>query len=162
MAQSATGSGGVRNHGASIMEHTKVTPDLGTGRAALMGKLVATTSSRRGATCALWIALIGIHYSAAVLATAPHDVAQQTEGIWKVVVPPRPMQAEFNGYDPVGVAAGAKIQADCSLNWVNPDDGSRYCFSSGTSLQYFLDRPHAMIQRARETWHKMIAAGRAE
>ncbi len=82
------------------------------------------------------------------------------EGIWKAVVPPTPMQAEFDGFDPVGIAAGARIQADCSLNWVNPDDGARYCFSSGTSLEYFLDRPHAMIARARERWLKTLHRAR--
>ena len=73
-------------------------------------------------------------------------------GIWKAAVPPRPMTAAFGGLDPVGVAAGAKIQADCSLNWIDPDDGTRYCFASGTSLQYFLERPHVMIERARSGW----------
>jgi len=67
------------------------------------------------------------------------------------------MQGEFDGFDPLGVAAGARIKADCSLNWINPDDGKRYCFSSGTSLVYFLDRPHANIERAREGWRKMHA-----
>jgi hypothetical protein len=62
------------------------------------------------------------------------------------------MTAAFGGLDPVGVAAGAKIQADCSLNWIDPDDGTRYCFASGTSLQYFLERPHVMIERARSGW----------
>ena len=79
------------------------------------------------------------------------------EGIWKAVVPPKPMKAEFDGFDPVGVAAGARIKADCSLNWINPDDGLRYCFSSGTSLQFFQDRPHAMIERARNSWRRMNA-----
>ena len=79
------------------------------------------------------------------------------EGIWKAVVPPTPMQGEFAGLDPVGVAAGAIIQADCSLNWTNPDDGKRYCFSSGTSLQYFLDRPQANIARAQLNWPRLQA-----
>ena len=80
-------------------------------------------------------------------------------GIWKAVVPPLEMRGEFDGLDPIGVAVGARIKADCSLNWVNPDDGARYCFSSGTSLEYFLDRPHANIQRAREGWRKLNAPG---
>jgi hypothetical protein len=83
--------------------------------------------------------------------------AAPTEGIWKAVVPPQPMQGEFDGFDPLGVAAGARIKADCSLNWVNPDDGKRYCFSSGTSLVYFLERPHANIERARQAWRKLTA-----
>jgi hypothetical protein len=90
-------------------------------------------------------------------AQTPSAGAARTEGIWKAAVPPKPMQAEFDGFDPLGVAAGAKIKADCSLNWINPDDGKRYCFSSGTSLVYFLDRPHANIERARQAWRKMTA-----
>jgi hypothetical protein len=76
-------------------------------------------------------------------------------GIWKAVVPPTAMRAEFDGYDPIGVANGTRVRADCSLNWINPDDGARYCFSSGTSLEYFLDRPHEFIRRARENWARM-------
>ncbi len=102
-----------------------------------------------GAVCALLAGLAG---------PAQGDSRRQhsdAEGIWKAVVPPSPMPAAFDGLDPVVVAAGAQIQADCSLNWVNPDDGIRYCFSSGTSLQYFLDRPHEMIARAREQWARL-------
>ncbi len=77
---------------------------------------------------------------------------ESSEGIWKAAVPPTAMSGEFDGFDPLGIAAGAKIKADCSLNWVNPDDGKRYCFSSGTSLVYFLERPHANIERARRAW----------
>jgi hypothetical protein len=76
-------------------------------------------------------------------------------GIWKAVVPAKPMQGEFEGNDPLGVAAGAKIKADCSLNWIDPDEGKRYCFSSGTSLEYFLDRPKYNITRARLGWQKL-------
>ena len=79
------------------------------------------------------------------------------EGIWKAVVPLKPMHGEFGNLDPIGVAAGARILADCSINWINPDDGARYCFSSGTSLEYFLDRPHFNIERARAGWRKMNA-----
>jgi hypothetical protein len=76
-------------------------------------------------------------------------------GIWKAVVPLKPMKGEFDNFDPIGVAVGAKILADCSINWVNPDDGTRYCFSSATSLVYFLDRPHYNIERARAGWRKL-------
>jgi hypothetical protein len=81
--------------------------------------------------------------------------AARGAGIWKAVVPPTAMSAEFDGFDPIGIAAGARIKADCSLNWVNPDDGARYCFSSGTSLEFFLDNPHATIARARAAWRKL-------
>ena len=86
--------------------------------------------------------------------------AGQGAGIWKAVVPPTPMKGEFDSFDPLGVAAGARIKADCSLNWINPDDGKRYCFSSGTSLEYFLDNPQANIERARQGWKKLTAARR--
>jgi hypothetical protein len=79
-------------------------------------------------------------------------------GIWKAAVPGKAMHGEFDGYDPVGIAVGAKIKADCSLNWIDPDDGARYCFSSGTSLEYFLDRPQTNIRRARAGWRRLNAA----
>ncbi len=81
-------------------------------------------------------------------------------GIWKAAVPAKPMQGEFDGFDPVGVAAGAKIKADCSLNWVDPDSGKRYCFSSGTSLEMFLEMPHTNIARARVGWGKLAGQTR--
>ena len=90
------------------------------------------------------------------ITAAAHSSPPPVEGgIWKAVVPPGPVQAEFDGYDPIGVATGQRIQADCSLNWVSPDDGARYCFSSGTSLEFFLDRPQEYIKRARENWVRM-------
>lgn len=76
-------------------------------------------------------------------------------GIWKAAVPVRPMRGEFDSFDPLGIAAGAEIKADCSLNWIDPDDGRLYCFASGTSLVYFLDRPQANIERARKRWIEM-------
>jgi len=83
--------------------------------------------------------------------------AGRSEGIWKAVVPPKSMTAEFDGFDPIGMAVGARIKADCSLNWINPDDGKRYCFSSGTSLEMFLDMPHAYLERAQAEWRNMSA-----
>jgi hypothetical protein len=78
-------------------------------------------------------------------------------GIWKAAVPPKPMKGEFDSMDPLGVAAGARIKADCSLNWIDPDDGALYCFSSGTSLEYFMDHPKASIESARRGWQKLHA-----
>jgi hypothetical protein len=80
---------------------------------------------------------------------------RHAEGIWKAVVPKTAMRSEFDGFDPIGIAAGVRIKADCSLNWVNPDDGTRYCFSSGTSLEFFLENPHTRIARARAEWLKL-------
>lgn len=111
------------------------------------------------ATCCvlLFCALIPHQQARGAPPASGEDRAWNAEGIWKAAVPPQPMKAEFDGLDPVGVAAGAKIQADCSLNWVDPDEGVRYCFASGTSLQYFLERPHAMIARARANWRRLQA-----
>ena len=79
------------------------------------------------------------------------------DGIWKAAVPRTPMHGEFDSLDPLGVASGARIKADCSLNWINPDSGKRYCFSSGTSLEFFLDEPQANLQRAQAGWRKMTS-----
>jgi hypothetical protein len=87
-------------------------------------------------------------------------VSARSGGIWKAAVPPKPMQGEFDSLDPIGVAAGARIKADCSLNWINPDDDKLYCFSSGTSLEIFLDSPHANLARARRGWQKLAAQQR--
>ena len=88
------------------------------------------------------------------------EIAAHPAGIWKAAVPAQPMHGEFDSFDPLGVAVGAKIKADCSLNWISPDNGKRYCFASGTSLVYFLDRPQANIERARKGWLELT--GRQE
>jgi hypothetical protein len=100
--------------------------------------------------------------AAAALASAhsigePAAPASRIGGIWKAAVPPKAMKGEFDSLDPLGVAAGASIKADCSLNWVDPDDGKLYCFSSGTSLELFLDGPQANLERARQGWRKLTA-----
>jgi hypothetical protein len=78
------------------------------------------------------------------------------EGIWKAVVPRAgTMQGEFENNDPIGLYAGVKIKADCSLNWVNPDDHKLYCFSSATSLVFFLDAPATYLDKARKSWRKL-------
>ena len=95
------------------------------------------------------LALLGVA-SAASFAGDGHS-----DGIWKAAVPRAAMHGEFDSLDPLGVAAGARIKADCSLNWINPDNGQRYCFSSGTSLEFFLDEPQANLERAQAGWRKM-------
>jgi len=80
-------------------------------------------------------------------------------GIWKAVVPPSAMHAEFGGHDPIGLASGAKIKADCSLNWVDPDTHKLYCFSSATSQSYFQDWPKSNIERASRAWREMAGGG---
>jgi hypothetical protein len=92
--------------------------------------------------------------SALLHAAAPTAGASAavSEGIWKAVVPPNRMRGEFDNMDVLGLAVGAKIPSDCSLNWTNPDDGKLYCFVSGTSLVVFLEHPHANIDSARGYW----------
>ena len=111
----------------------------------------------RRPTCPCLLALLLLLGAAAGDCPAQTTAAAAVHGtgIWKAVVPPTPMKGEFDSLDPLGVAAGARIKADCSLNWIDPDDGRRYCFSSGTSLEYFLDNPQATIERARQGWQKL-------
>jgi hypothetical protein len=85
----------------------------------------------------------------------PAGVDAPRGGIWKAVVPKTAMKGAFDNLDPIGLAAGARIKADCSINWVSPDDGTRYCFSSGTSLEFFMDGPRVSIERARAGWRKL-------
>jgi hypothetical protein len=80
-------------------------------------------------------------------------------GIWKEAMPPRgTMHGEFESNDPIGLTAGVKIKADCSLNWVDPDTHRLYCFSSATSLNFFLDEPRSYLARASESWKSLGAA----
>src|SRR3984957_3826532 len=84
-------------------------------------------------------------------------VYARSGGARKAAWPPKPMKGEFDSLDPIGIAAGAKIKADCSLNWINPDDDKLYCFSSGTSLEVFLDKPQVNLERARAVWRRLTA-----
>jgi hypothetical protein len=102
-------------------------------------------------------ALAALITSSAVVAADTAPLPDHAHGIWKAVVPPKAMKGEFENMDPLGVAAGAKILADCSLNWIDPDDGKLYCFVSGTSLEYFLDQPQYHLRQARAGWRKLTA-----
>ena len=88
--------------------------------------------------------------------TAP---ARHGGGIWKAIVPPNAIEAEFGGHDPIGLASGARIKADCSLNWTDPDTHKLYCFSSATSQSYFQDWPKGNIERAGRAWRELAAGG---
>ncbi len=77
-------------------------------------------------------------------------------GIWKAAVPPAgSMHGEFANNDPIGIMAGERIEADCSINWVDPDDQRLYCFSSATSLVFFLEAPQDYLRRARKQWRQL-------
>lgn len=95
--------------------------------------------------------------AAAQVRTAP--TRHEGTGIWKAAVPPPGMTGEFGGHDPIGLAAGAKIKADCSLNWIDPNTGKLYCFSSATSQSYFQDWPASNIERAGKRWRQLSQPG---
>jgi hypothetical protein len=76
-------------------------------------------------------------------------------GTWKWVVPPVKMKGAYNDHDPIGVAIGKLIPADCSINWTDPDTHRLFCFTSATSMVYFLDAPKANTARADKGWHAL-------
>jgi hypothetical protein len=78
-----------------------------------------------------------------------------TGGIWKSVVPPVKMKGMFDDHDPIGLVAGKLIPADCSLNWTDPDTHKLYCFTSATSLVYFLDSPQTYLAEAERNWRTL-------
>lgn len=105
------------------------------------------------------VAVLGastVHAAGGVDAGPASAAHAHRDGIWKAAVPAAAMHAEFDRLDAYGLAVGARIVADCSLNWIDPDDGRRYCFASGTSLVYFLDAPHANIASARAAWKTLL------
>jgi hypothetical protein len=119
------------------------------------------------ATCFGAVASLGMaadDSAVALTAAAAQHGANSSDpghaGIWKAVSPPGGMRGEFENNDPIGLAAGKKIEADCSLNWVDPDFGKRYCFSSATSLVYFLNAPRSYLARARKNWTGLSRASR--
>jgi len=87
--------------------------------------------------------------AAAMKARAEHD------GIWKWVVPPVRMKGAFDDHDPIGLVAGKLIPADCAFNWTDPDTHQLYCFTSATSLAYFLDSPQTYLPEAQRNWQAL-------
>lgn len=81
------------------------------------------------------------------------------EGIWKWAVPPTRMNGMFDDHDPIGLVAGKLIPADCSFNWTDPDTRKLYCFTSATSLVYFLDAPQTYVAEAQKTWLALKGKG---
>jgi YHS domain-containing protein len=80
-------------------------------------------------------------------------------GIWKAAVPaPGTTRGEFDDDDPVGLSDGKRIKADCSINWVDPDSGKRYCFATATSLVSFLTAPHRYLTQAGGVWNSLKSA----
>ena len=84
--------------------------------------------------------------------TAAAKARSQHQGIWKAVVPPVRMKGTFDNDDPIGLVAGKLLPADCSINWTDPDTHKLYCFTSATSLVYFLDSPQSYLAEAEKNW----------
>jgi hypothetical protein len=115
-----------------------------------------TVSGRHTRRRLVAVAALGLSAALPIAVAVAANEARAAEGIWKAVVPaPGTMHGEFDGYDPFGLSAGATIKADCSINWSDPDAGKLYCFSSGTSLELFLEAPHHYIERARAQWARL-------
>jgi hypothetical protein len=94
--------------------------------------------------------------TAAALAHDATSTDPRRAGIWKAAVPPPgSMHGEFDSNDPIGVMAGARIWADCSINWTDPDSHRLYCFSSATSLVFFLEAPQEYLRRATKQWREL-------
>jgi hypothetical protein len=130
-------------------------------------------SNRAATTCGVAALLIGLLNLPAAASTPADDPARGNpaiaaaavageaarEGIWKAAVPlPGSMHGQFENNDPVGLAAGVKVAADCSINWTDPDSHALYCFSSATSLVFFRDAPHAFLERASRNWLRLNRA----
>lgn len=91
----------------------------------------------------------GAGASAAAKAMAEH------QGIWKWVVPPVKMRGMYEDHDPIGLVAGKLIPADCAFNWTDPDTHKLYCFTTATSLVYFLDAPQTYLAQANRNWRAL-------
>ena len=84
------------------------------------------------------------------------------KGIWKWVVPPVKMNGMFDDHDPIGLVAGKLIPADCAFNWTDPDTHKLYCFTTATSLVYFLNSPQTYLAEAEKNWRALKGkAGKA-
>ncbi len=104
-------------------------------------------------------------------ATPPHRNAESAAarkamiehtGIWKWVVPPVKMNGMFDDHDPIGLVAGKLIPADCAFNWTDPDTHKLYCFTTATSLVYFLNSPQKYLAEAEENWRALKGKARKE
>jgi hypothetical protein len=106
-------------------------------------------------TAGLAVLLLAAPASLATAAGPEALAAKRDDGIWKSATPRKGMTGEFGSHDPIGLAAGVAIKADCSMNWVDPDDHKLYCFNSATAVEYFRQWPKANIRRARARWEVM-------
>lgn len=56
--------------------------------------------------------------------------------------------AEFGGMCVAGLAAGKRVQTDCSVNWRS--EGKTYCFSGDDAKAGFLKDPQGILAKAKE------------
>jgi hypothetical protein len=106
-------------------------------------------------------ALVAVALLAPSVGAAGADVPGGEAGIWKAVVPaPGSMHGEFANDDPIALAAGVEVPADCSINWIDPDERKLYCFASATSLVVFLEAPHSRLASARAQWQELKSKAR--
>jgi len=59
-------------------------------------------------------------------------------------------ESEFGESCAMGLADGQTVKTDCTVHWIDPDDGKVYCFSSENSKAAFLKDPKANIARAKK------------
>jgi hypothetical protein len=74
---------------------------------------------------------------------------------------PAPKHGEFNDSCALGLSEGQTIHTDCSVNWIDPDDGKVYCFSSESSKATFLKDPKGNIAKAKEYLESQQASAAA-
>ena len=80
--------------------------------------------------------------------------------IWKYRVPKKPIAAEFDGEDVMGVIAGRHIRTDCSVNVVK--GGKTYCFTAAASQTFFKYAPNSNLEKARAAWERMRSGERVD
>ncbi len=88
-------------------------------------------------------------------AAAARTAMAEHKGIWKWVVPPVRMNGMFEDHDPIGLVAGKLIPADCAFNWTDPDTHRLICFTTATSLEYFLSSPQTYLLEAEKNWRTL-------
>ncbi len=59
-------------------------------------------------------------------------------------------EPEFDGLCATGLAIGSKIKTSCSVDWTNPADGKRYCFSNADAKDIFLQNETVNLRRAHK------------
>lgn len=86
---------------------------------------------------------------------AARQAVAKHKGIWKWVVPPVKMHGMFDDHDPIGLVAHQLIAADCAFNWTDPDTHQLVCFTTATSLAYFLSSPQTYLAEAQKNWQTL-------